>query len=219
MDADETWAAVDVLRARAADLLDTLAVSDWERPSLCTGWRIRDVAAHLAMQPIPLGAGLRGFLRHPGPVNHLIHWTARDRAAAPTGQLVADLRATIGLHRPNPGLTETEALIDIVVHGQDIAVPLGRELPVPVEAAASAATRMQSYRASRRARKKLRVFRPLPHEGYRFVATDTAWSSGAGPEISGPMLAILLVLTGRPVGLAQLTGAEALARQVAPAQP
>lgn len=102
------------------------------------------------------------------------------------------------LSRNNIGLTDLETLIDIVVHGQDIAIPLSRQLAVPVEVAATAATRVWSYRASRRERWKARVFRPLPYECYRFAATGTSWSVGSGPEIRGPILAILLVLTGRP---------------------
>jgi hypothetical protein len=45
-----------------------------------------------------------------------------------------------------------------------------------------------------------------PYERYRFTATDTSWSVGTGPEIDGPVLAILLVLAGRPAGLPHLTG-------------
>jgi uncharacterized protein (TIGR03083 family) len=220
MDTDEIWSAVDAQRRRTADLLDTLSPEDWRQPSLCTGWTVRDVAAHLAMQPITLGVALRGILRHPGGANHMIHTTARDRAAEPTDRLVAGIRAAVGDHRPNAGLTNLETLIDIVVHGQDIAIPLARDLPVPTGAAASAARRMWSCQATRRDRKKLRVFRAIPYERHRFTATDTDWSVGDGPEIRGPILAILLVLTGRPAGLAHVTGAgtDALVRHLAPAQ-
>ena len=128
MDADEIWSAVDAQRGRTADLLDTLSPEGWRQPSLCAGWTVRDVAAHLAMQPMTIRVALRGFLRHPGSVNHVIHTTARDRAAEPTGRLVAGIRATVGDHRPNPGLTNLETLIDIVVHGQDIAIPLDDDI-------------------------------------------------------------------------------------------
>lgn len=215
----DVWSTVDTQRGRIADLLDTLTPQDWRHPSLCAGWTVRDVAAHLAMQPVTFGAGLRGLLRHPGNVNHMINMTAKDRAAEPTDRLVAGIRATVGNHRPNPGLTNLEALIDIVVHGADIAVPLARELPVPPEAAAVAASRMWACQETRRGRKKLRVFRGVPFGRYRFTATDTDWSVGEGPEIRGPIVSILLVLTGRPAGLAHLTGAGTgtLVRHLEPA--
>ena len=57
----------------------------------------------------------------------------------------------------------------------------------------------------------MRVFRSVPYEGYRLTATDTEWSVGEGPEIRGPILSILMLLTGRLVCLPQLTGEGAIA--------
>jgi hypothetical protein len=56
-----------------------------------------------------------------------------------------------------------------------------------------------------------RVFRPLPYSSYRLIATDTEWSVGDGPEIRGPILAILLLLTGRTAGYTDLAGPGAAA--------
>ena len=49
MDRDEVWRAIDGERVSLADLLDSLGDQEWETPSLCAGWRVRDVAAHLTM--------------------------------------------------------------------------------------------------------------------------------------------------------------------------
>jgi uncharacterized protein (TIGR03083 family) len=206
MDEYEVWSAIDAQRVRTADLLENLTPEEWTYPSLCAGWTVRDVAAHLTLQQMSLLDTLLAALRHPGSPNRTIREAARSKAAQPTDELIAEIRATVGSRRNNIGLTHLETLIDIVVHGQDIAIPLSRELPVPVEVAATAATRVWSYQASRRERWKARVFRRIPYERYRFAATDTSWSVGSGPEIRGPMLALLLVLTGRPAGLAHLTG-------------
>jgi len=206
MDEYEVWSAIDAQRVRTADLLENLTPKEWTYPSLCAGWTVRDVAAHLTLQQMSLLDTLLAALRHPGSPNRTIREAARSKAAQPTDELIAEIRATVGSRRNNIGLTHLETLIDIVVHGQDIAIPLSRELPVPVEVAATAATRVWSYRASRRERWKARVFRPVPYERYRFAAADTSWSVGSGPEIRGPILAILLVLTGRPAGLARLAG-------------
>ena len=206
MDEDEVWSAIDAQRVRTADLLENLTPEEWTCPSLCAGWTVRDVAAHLTLQQMSLLDTLLAALRHPGSPNRTIREAARTKAAQPTDELIAEIRAMVGSRRNNIGLTHLETLIDIVVHGQDIAIPLSRELVVPVEVAATAATRVWSYQASRRERWKARVFRRIPYERYRFVATDMSWSVGSGPEIRGPMLALLLVLTGRPAGLAHLTG-------------
>jgi hypothetical protein len=73
------------------------------------------------------------------------------------------------------------------------------------------ATRVWSDHLTRRGRWKLRVFRSVPYEHYRLTATDMPWSVGEGLEIRGPILAILMVLTGRLVCLPQLTGEGAVA--------
>ena len=112
----------------------------------------------------------------------------------------------VGSRRHNFALTPYEALTDIIVHGQDIAVPLGRRLEVAPEVAAVAAERTWSCQFTRKGRRLTKVFRPLPWAGHRLVATDTGWAVGEGPEIRGPVLALLLLMTGRAVVLPQLEG-------------
>lgn len=203
---DEVWAAIDTQRIRTADLLDSLTPDEWVHPSLCEGWTVRDVAGHLTLQQTGLWTALRGALRHPGSLNHMIRESARFQARLPTERLIADIRATVGSRRHNFGVTHVETLVDIVVHGQDIAVPLSRELAVEPETAAATATRVWAYRATRMGRQKARVFDDLPERHHRFTATDIEWSAGDGPEFRGPIVAILLVLTGRKAGLSQLVG-------------
>lgn len=215
MDDDDVWAVIDLQRRRTADLLAGLSGEQWDHSSLCEGWTVRDVAAHLTLQQMGLGAALLSALRHSGGLNHIILESARDRARRPADHLVADLRATVGSRRHNVGVTSLETLIDILVHGQDIAVPLGLELPMPHEAAAVAAERVRSTGGTRTAR----VFRRLPLEDVRLVATDVSWTAGEGREIRGPVAALLLLLTGRRAGLDRLTGsgAEMLRQRLAPA--
>lgn len=202
MNDDELWAAIDAQRLRTADLLETLTEDDWRHRSLCDGWTVRDVAAHLTFQQLTLGDGLRLALRHPGSMNRMIQASTRGKANRPTAQLIAEIRATAGSRRHNFGVTAKETLIDIVVHGQDIAVPIGRSLYVPPETAATAATRVWDCRGSRLSK----VFRPIPYDGLNLQATDIDWSVGQGPELRGPILALLLLLTGRAVVLPQLAG-------------
>jgi uncharacterized protein (TIGR03083 family) len=203
---DEVWAAIDTQRLRTTDLLDTLAPEEWDLPSLCEGWTVHDVAAHLTLQQMTLGPALLGALRHPGSINHVIAASARDRAGHPPDQLVAEIRAMVGSRRHVVGLSPRETLIDNVVHAQDIAVPTGRVLEVPPEVAATAATQVWRDRSTRLGRVKSAVFRRLPYDGHRLVATDVDWSAGEGPEIRGPALALLLLLTGRPAAVPQLDG-------------
>lgn len=212
MNDDELWAAIDAQRLRTADLLATLAPADWSHRSLCDGWTVRDVAGHLTLQQMTIGDILRLALKHPGirGMNWMIQTSARDQASLPTEQLIAEIRRTVGSRRHNLGVTPRETLIDIVVHGQDIAIPIGRTLAVPPEVAATAAERVWECRGTRLSK----VFKPVPYDGLRLVADDIEWTVGDGPELRGPVLSLLLLLTGRRVVLPQLDGpgAEALHR-------
>jgi uncharacterized protein (TIGR03083 family) len=206
MDDDQIWAAIDAHRLRTAELLEQLSDDQWRHPSLCDGWTVRDVAAHLTLQQIGVGTVLQLATRHPGAIargmNRMIRESARGRADLPAEQIIAEIRGMVGSRRHNIGVTCQETLIDILVHSQDIAMPLGRRLDVDPQAAAVAATRVWSYSGG----SKAKVFRKIPFEGLRFVATDAAWSVGSGREIEGPISAILLVLTGRLAGLSMLSG-------------
>ena len=209
MNDDEVWTAVDTQRLRTVELLEDLSDADWRQPSLCADWSVRDVAAHLTMQQMTIGDALGSIIKHPGQLggmNRMIRRMAQDRAARPTDQLISDIRATVGTHRPNVGVTNRETLIDILVHGQDIAIPLGRELPMPTDAAAIAAATVWGYGG----KGKAKVFATIPLQRCQLTATDTAWSVGDGPTLQGPIAAILLLLTGREVGLSQLVGPGAV---------
>jgi len=203
---DQVWADIDTQRLRTTDLLSDLTRAEWDTPSLCDGWTVRDVSAHLTLQQMTLGSALLAALRHPGSLNHIIHASARDRATRPTNLLIAEIRGMVGSRRHNVGVTPLETLIDIVVHGQDIAVPLGRKLTVPLTAAVTTADRLWWSRTTRIGRLKARVFEDVDLRGLRFVASDADWTAGEGDEVRGPLLSIVLVLTGRPVGADALEG-------------
>lgn len=205
MNRDEVWAAVDEQRAAVAGLLESLSPQEWRRPSLCARWTVREVAAHLTLQqlgPRDLLARMPILLRARGNLDRAIHDMAAARAGeADDARLVALIRASIGSRRrPNLGVTYLETLTDILVHGQDIAIPLGRDLPMPAGPAAAAATRMWTMRWPR----PFPVKRTL--RGFRLTAGDADWSAGNGPAVTGPMSALLLLSCGRLAALPRLSG-------------
>jgi uncharacterized protein (TIGR03083 family) len=202
MEQDEVWRTIDAERLRFADLLAQLTDAEWTKPSLCAGWTVRDVAAHLTLAHIRMPAVIVGLARARGNLGVMIRDTARRHAAAPTEQIIGEIRAMAGSRRHVPGITPLEPLIDVLVHGQDIALPLGRALPMPVGAAAAAATRICTNNSIHRARRKL--------DGFRLTATDTSWSAGEGRTVEGPVEALLLTLTGRTVAADRLSGAGAV---------
>lgn len=201
MDRDQVWQVIDAQRMSLADLLEKLSDDDWRQPSLCAGWTVRDVAAHLTLQQIGLGGAMGMMIRWRGTLDRTMHHVACRRAAAlRTEQIIAEIRGMAGSRRHNIGATCLETLTDILVHGQDIAIPLGRHLDMPPKAAAVAASRVLSMRWPP----------PLPSArkvaGFRLTATDTSWSAGEGPQVHAPMSVILLVCTGRLAALPQLSG-------------
>lgn len=205
MNDTEVWSAIDDQRRRTADLLAELSAEEWRQPSLCPGWTVRDVAAHLTLQELRLRDVLATVIRHPGSLggmNRMIRLSARHKADVPVEQLVSELRASIGSRRTNIGVTNVETLTDILVHGQDIAIPLERDLEMPTAASAIAASRVRSQVGTRMGR----VFSDIGVHRFRLVATDTTWSEGDGPEVRGPIGVILLLLTGRLAALSRLTG-------------
>jgi uncharacterized protein (TIGR03083 family) len=198
VDTDGVWRSIDQQRARLADLFSDLTDEEWRTPSLCTAWTVREVAAHLTLAHMGLGAGLPAIVRARGSFDGMIRDTAIRRAKLPVEEYPRLLRAMIGSRRTAPFITEHEPLIDVLVHGQDMTRPLGRALPVPIEPAMAAADRVWSMSFPFRARRRL--------SGRELVAVDAPWRVGSGPRVEGPMASLLLLLTGRPAALADLTG-------------
>jgi uncharacterized protein (TIGR03083 family) len=209
MDTDEVWRVVDEQRLSLAALLEDLRDEEWDVPSLCAGWRVREVAAHLTLAHMGAWTAGRELVRARGSFNAMIDRTARRQAERPVEEHAVRLRAMVGSRRRAPGVTPLEPLIDVLVHGQDIAVPLGRPREVPVEPAVAALERAWSMGFPFGAQRRLR--------GLRLVATDASWSAGSGAPVEGPVSALLLLVTGRRAGLARLTGAGAARLAAQPA--
>ena len=202
MNEDAVWAVIDRERLGLADLLEDLSAEEWLHPSLCSGWRVCDVAAHLALAHTGPVQAVLGMVRARGNFDRMISDTARRHATAPQRQVIAEIRAMAGSRRLAAGVTYVDPLLDVLVHGQDIAVPLGRSRPMPVEAAATAATRVWTmpWPLSDAFRARARL------SGLELVASDIDWSVGEGARVEGPIAALLLLLTGRTVALHKLSG-------------
>ena len=175
---------------------------EWTYPSLCTGWTVREVAAHLSLaHRTGVGVVLREIVKARGSFNRMIDQTARAEARRPTEELVAELRGAVGVHRLAPGQSLKNAMMDVMVHTQDMALPLGIERHMPIEAAVVSADDLWRIGFPFHARKRL--------AGYRLVATDADWSAGVGTEVSGPIEALLMLLAGRSATIPRLTGISA----------
>ena len=200
MDREDSWRVIEEQRLSLADLLEGLTDTQWETPSLCEGWRVRDVAGHVALAPqlTSLSRALVELVRAGGSYNGMVREVSIRHARRPGADLVAELRE-YAASRELVSLTDhRNILFDILVHGQDIALPLGIEREVPVDAARAGLDRVWGMGFPFRARSRL--------GGLSLAATDTDWARGEGPRVEGPAWALLLLLTGRTAALDRLTG-------------
>jgi len=188
MDVDTIWRHIDAERTWLADLLESLPDEGWGHPSLCTGWTVRDVGAHLTFAQTPVAELLWPAVRAGFRYDVMIRDTAL-RSPLGHGEIVAALRGFVGSRRRISFITDLEPLLDTLIHIQDICRPLGVEHPMPPEAAAASADRVLSTPWP------LRRWGRQP--SIRRIATDTDWAHGAGPEVHATMEQHLLMLTGR----------------------
>jgi uncharacterized protein (TIGR03083 family) len=187
----ELYTALDTARADFADLLAGLTPEQWEQPSLCAGWRVREVAAHVALTTAPLLTQVSALLRSGLRFDHMIDSTARANAVKPPEQLVEEVRALVGARRRPPGTDPVDPLNDVLVHTQDVARPLG--VTVPIDPAAAALSADLVWKRTFPFRAQARV------PGRELIATDVEWRRGAGEPMEAPISELLLILTGRVV--------------------
>lgn len=124
-------------RLSVADLLEDLTDDEWQRESLCTGWTMQEMAAHLTTSTrTGWGDVIKGAFRARFDWNRMEDQKARALAAQFTrSELIAQIRSTAASPKRAPMAAPIDPLVDFLVHGQDIARPLGRSRPMPLEPA------------------------------------------------------------------------------------
>lgn len=207
------WSVVEAERLSLADLLSDLSPERWETQSLCSEWRVRDVAAHLSMTPTEpsMGTIVRGVIRSRGDIWAFGRDVARDHARRPVEAIVAELRRDAA-SRHLPALTNGDnTLLDVLVHAQDISRPLGIDHPTPVAGGTAALHRAWTMGWPFFAKRRLR--------GLRLVADDADVSVGEGQVVEGHLADLLLLVTGRTAAAAPRLrgpGVDALTRAMTP---
>lgn len=199
---DELRAEVAAERTEQAELLAALPPQRWDAPTLCAGWRVREVVAHTTMPfRTSLGRTLVELARARGNINRMADRTARrDAAALSSEQLLAAVRENIGHRWTPPGGGVHGALSHDVVHGLDITVGLGLDRRVPPERVAMVLAGMSPRNVA---------FFGTDLTGVQLRATDLDWSHGEGAPVRGLAQDLLLVVCGRKLPPGRLDGAAA----------
>ena len=197
---DDVFAKIAVERIQLADLLDGLNEQQWAKASLCAGWRVREVVAHLVMPlEISLPKLLLAMARNRFDFNRVAdNWAKHE--ARPNAELAAILRANAGHHFTPPGFGPEAPLTDTVVHHIDIAQPLGLSTAVNPDHARIVLDLLVSKKAARGFVKKGFL------DGLQLTATDLDWTHGQGATVAGRSDALISAIAGRSALAGQLTG-------------
>lgn len=185
-------------RADFAAFLSTLTPAQWEAPTLCDGWRVRDVVAHVvSYDDLPTRTAVGRVVRAGFSLHRANHARLAELATLSPEEILAMVERNI---EPR-GLTAVAggriALTDGLIHHQDIRRPLGKPREIPPD----------------RLRRVLGFAMTAPPlgarsrvRGLRLVATDLDWAHGDGPEVRGPAEPLLMASAGRGCAVGELSG-------------
>jgi uncharacterized protein (TIGR03083 family) len=197
MPADTTQMARDE-REEFASFLDELTPQEWESPTLCELWSVREVAVHTVSYDELTTAGLVGrFLRGRLNTDRINGIGVAEYADSTPEHITAMIRANTDPHGLTGGFGGRIALTDGMIHQQDIRRSIGLPRTIDPERLRTAldfARFAPTIRGAWRAR------------GVRLVATDLDWSRGRGEEVRGPGEALLMAMAGRRGALDDLDG-------------
>ncbi len=201
METEAVFAASAAERRAVADLLESLDEGQLRTPSLCTGWDLRTVAAHLAGAVSPSKrAFLLALVRSAGNMHRANDATAREHARQPVAQIVDTLRQHANSRFAPPVVGPRGPLADVLVHGGDMRLPLGLPHDPSTDHVLGALELISRGRPI--------GFVPRGRlTGLRLSADDADWSWGSGAQVQGRGIDVLMAACGRAAVLPRLSGA------------
>jgi len=194
----DTWKLIEIERIRLADALGELTAPEWQEPSMVDGWSNHLTLAHVVgSAQVNFPKAIFGLVANGFNFPKMVGKLNLQAAQATSPALVAKLRELSTARDRPPGPVAAQ-LLEVVVHGEDIVFPLGRKVDHDDAALVAAADYAKKEQTFVGVRKRI--------AGLRIRATDFDWSTGAGPEVSGPLLPLLLAICGRKPALDSLSG-------------
>jgi len=194
----ETWPVIHAERKALASDLQGLTGEQWATPSLCSPWTVRDVLAHMTSTASLTPPAFVAKLASSGFSFDTLQAAgiAAQRGDSPADTMTHFEAAEDSVKHP-PGPADTW-LGETIVHAEDIRRPLGIEHSYPTEAVVRVA---DFYKGS-----NLLIGSKRRIAGLTLHATDAEWSHGSGPEVTGPILSLVMAMTGRKAPIDDLTG-------------
>lgn len=190
-----------VHRERAALVVDLKTLPDasaWDLPSLCAGWTIRDTLAHMtATATTTPPAFVAGLAKARFSFQRFVQAGIARERGADAQETLDRFEAVIGSSAAPPG-PKVSWLGEAIIHAEDVRHPLGIERDYPSEALVAVADFYKSSNTLIGAKSRI--------ADLSLHATDAAWSHGSGARVEGPLLALVMAMTGRKAVLDQLSG-------------
>ncbi|MFI1758451.1 maleylpyruvate isomerase family mycothiol-dependent enzyme [Streptomyces sp. NPDC020571] len=196
--AADLWLSIRTERAAlAADLAD-LTDEQWATPSLCTGLTVREVLAHLtAGASLNTVRWLVGVIRCRFDFDKQVAVRLAEQLGADPAETLARFRRVVP-STTKPPLPAIAMLGETLVHGEDIRSPLGVRRDYPIDVVTRVAEYYQGSDMVVVARKRI--------AGLSLAAVDGPFTTGAGPVVSGPTVALVMAMTGRATYCDDLAG-------------
>jgi uncharacterized protein (TIGR03083 family) len=183
-------------RVDLAEFLATLTPREWEAPTLCSRWTVKDVVAHvISYEELGALGLLKRFAK--GWIVRANQVGVDEFATLSPQQLLVFLRNHLQPQGLTAGFGGMIALVDGTIHHQDIRRSLGRPRSVPAD-------RLERVLGLVPGNPRLGAGRRI--RGLQLCATDIDWTHGRGPEVTGPGEALLMAMAGRRAALADLSG-------------
>ena len=194
----DVWPTIHTERKALAGDLEALTDEQWGTPSLCGEWTVRDALAHMTatakISPpqfftkiITSGFSLKNVQSKD---------IATERGGSPA-ETLARFQAEVNSSKHPPGPNDTW-LGETLIHAEDVRRPLGIKHEYPTDAAVRVANFYKNSNLVIGSKRRI--------AGVKLSATDTDWTHGDGPEVRGPMIALVMAMTGRPQVLDDLSG-------------
>lgn len=197
----EVFARTTANRVLIADFLDGLDDRQWRTPTLCEGWDVHTMAAHL-LQPMVIGFPrfVLTAIRYAGDTDRTVDHVTRGLARRSRPEILHLLRQHAGDEVAPARVGPLGPFAETCLHLRDVARPLGSGVDVPVEHW----TMLLDYLSAPGAAPALVPTTRL--QGLRFVGVDADWSTGSGPEVTGTVEALGMAMSGRRHALGDLVG-------------
>lgn len=189
-----TWETAAKARREFADMIEGLTPEQLEQQSLCSEWTAQGVLAHVtSFVETNLPAFMATIAKSGFNFDKASVAMANKQLARPVPDVIQSLRSKATKSAPLPMFPEELTVSDVTIHTQDVRRALGLEAKIDEGIQRTTLEFLTTHKMA------TTLVDRRPIEGVRLVATDSDWSFGTGPEITGTSEAIMMGLSNRPV--------------------